>query len=364
LLTLASELALERARVVICDTLEHRASLVHCNASAMIVDASIAPYSNYSDGDWLSFVEEQARANRPVCWLLPKTDRDRTRSLSQLLLERSIPCEVLGFDDRAPLPLRELNVAVTRPRAQQKTLSRLLRAMGAESWDFAAIEVRAAPDPAVLRSAVDRVGSAQVLAFTSANGVDAFFDALAERSKDARALAGVVVASIGAATSARLRERGVIADLCAREAVGESLAQSILERLGDRAHGAKVMVVRAVRGRATLVEALRAAGVEVDLVLAYETAPSSTLGALRAALEQGAIDVMTFASGSAIDAVLETLGSDARQLLAPVTIATVGPVTTAHAQSVGLSVPVQAAKPSDEALVEALCAHFVRVRGR
>lgn len=363
LLTLAGVMALERASVVICDALEHRASIVHASASAVIVDATAAPYSGYSEGDWLSFVEEHARAHRPICWLLPAPDRGRAESLARRLLERSIACETHGFD-RPQLALRELNVAVTRPRAQQKSLSRLLRAMGAESWDFAAIEARPAPDPAALLAAVDRVASAHVLAFTSANGVDAFFDAMCERSKDARALAGVLVASIGAATSERLRERGVVADVCASESVGESLAKSIVDRLGDRARGARVMVVRAVRGRATLVDSLRQSGVEVELVLAYETAPSAMLGGLRPALERGAIDVVTFASGSAIDAVFDALGADALQLLAPVTIATVGPVTTAHAQAVGLPVHVQAATPSDEALVGALCEHFVRARGR
>jgi uroporphyrinogen-III synthase len=364
LLTLASVIALERARVVICDALEHRASIVYGSASAVIVDATLAPYSSYSEGDWLSFVEEHTRAHRPVCWLLPASDRARAESLTRRLLDRSIACEALGFDDRAPLPLRGLNVAVTRPRAQQQSLSRLLRSMGAESWDFAAIEARPAPDHAALLAAVDRVSAAQVLAFTSANGVDAFFEALGERSKDARALAGVLVASIGAATSERLRERGVIADVCASESVGQSLAKSIIERLGDRASGARVMVVRAVRGRATLVDALRESGIEVDLVLAYETAPSAMLAGLRSALEQGVIDVVTFASGSAIDATFDALGPDALQLLAPVTIATVGPVTTEHARSVGLTVHVQAATPSDEALVSALREHFVRARGR
>lgn len=364
LLTLAGVVALERASVVICDALEHRASIAHASAAAVIVDATVAPHSGYSEGEWLSFVEQHARAQRTVCWLLPASQRDRAASLAQRLLERSIGCEAHGFE-RAPLALHGLNVAVTRPRAQQKSLSRLLRAMGAESWDFAAIETRPAPDATALLAAVDRVASAQALAFTSANGVDAFFDALGQRSKDARALAGVLVASIGAATSERLRERGVIADVCASESVGESLGKSIVERLGaERARGAKVMVVRAVRGRATLVDALRQSGVEVELVLAYETAPSAMLGGLRSALEQGAIDVVTFASGSAIDAVFDALGADALQLLAPVTIATVGPVTTAHAQSVGLSVHVQAATPSDEALVEALREHFVRARGR
>jgi uroporphyrinogen-III synthase len=363
LITLAGVIALERARVVICDALEHRASIVHASATATVIDATATPYSAYDEADWLSLVEAQASAHRPVCWLLPASDHARASSIAGSLNARGVACEALGFDDE-PRPLRELNVALTRPRAQQKGLARLLCARGAESWDFAAIEARPAPDRSALLAAVDRVASAHVLAFTSANGVDAFFDALDERAKDTRALAGVLVASIGAATSERLRQRGVIADVCASEAVGESLAKSIVDHLGDRAPGARVMVVRAVRGRATLVQALRERGIEVELVLAYETTSSAMLSGLRAALERGAIDVVTFASGSAIDAVFDALGTDALQLLAPVTIATVGPVTTAHARSVGLTVHVQAAIPSDEALVDALCEYFVRTRGQ
>lgn len=361
LITLAGVVALGRARVVICDALEHRALVADCAADAELIDRASAPYLAWSKTQCVELAARRALAGVEVCWLVGGALA--ADALARSLAALGVRAELVGFDS-ALLALHSLNVAVTRPRAQQRTLATLLRAHGASSWDFSAIEVRPNRDEAPLRAAIDGIGSASVVAFTSANGVDAFFSALGVGGKDARALAGVLVASIGDATSERLREYGIVADLRSRESVGESLAERILERLGSHACGARVTVVRAVRGRASLVDALRAAGVEVQLVPAYDTAPSERLSGLRAALEQGAIDVVTFASGSAIDAVLAALGDDALQLLSPVTIATVGPVTTAHARSASLAVHVEADSPSDASLVRALCEHFTWVRGR
>jgi uroporphyrinogen-III synthase len=361
-ITPAGVLALGRADVVIGDPVAHRAWLSHASPGCLVVEAPRAQ----SAREWVEVVARHASAGRAVCWIVAASDAAALASIAVALNERSVSSEWMieaNSDPSAePSALVGINVAITRPRAQQSALAGMLRSRGANCWDFAAIEVRALTDRAPLLAAVDRVQRSAVLAFTSANGVDAFFDAIDERGFDARLLAPCSVASVGRATSERLRARGVRADIAAAESVGESLAEAILAALGARAASAKVMVVRAVRGREGLVRALTDAGIEVDLVHAYDTVASASLDGLRAALESGTLDVVTFASGSAVDATLNALGADALQLLSPVTIATVGPVTTQHARAAGLTVHCQAEHASDESLVRALDAHFARAR--
>ncbi len=365
-ITPAGVLALGRADVVIGDPFAHRAWLSHAHPGCLVVEAPRAQAAR----EWVEIVARHASAGRAVCWIVDVSEAAALRSTVDALTDlgvsteaiATVPADAAVGHSGEPSALVGLNIAITRPRAQQSALAGMLRARGANCWDFAAIEVRALNDRAPLLAAIDRVQRAAVLAFTSANGVDALFDAIDERGFDARLLAPCSVASVGRATSDRLRARGVRADISAAESAGESLAEAILAALGPRAAGARVMVVRAVRGREGLVRALTDAGVEVDLVFAYETVASASLDGLRAALESGTLDVVTFASGSAVDATLGALGGDALQLLSPVTIATVGPVTTQHARAAGLSVHCQAEHASDESLVQALGAHFARAR--
>jgi uroporphyrinogen-III synthase len=74
---------------------------------------------------------------------------------------------------------------------------------------------------------------------------------------------------------------------------------------------------------------------------------------LAAALEQGAVDAVTFASPSAVRSVVAALGGSAR-LLERMVLAAIGPTTAAELRAAGLSVAVQPASASGPALAEAL----------
>src|SRR5262249_15945766 len=90
--------------------------------------------------------------------------------------------------------------------------------------------------------------------FTSSNGVDRFFEALGRTARDARALGTARVGVIGPGTRAALERRGIVADVTAREFVGEGLAREIVQS-GAR----RVLIPRAMTARDTLPEILRQA---------------------------------------------------------------------------------------------------------
>lgn len=258
------------------------------------------------------------------------------------------------FDVR---PLFGKRVLVTRTKAQAAGTARMLRERGAEPVVAPAIELAPPPDPARFERAVAELSRYDVVAFTSANAVDALFDALAAKRKDARAFGAAKVASIGPGTAAALERRGLVPDLIAREYRGEGLADAILEALGPSTGAPRrVLLPRALVAREALPEALRAAGLEVDVVAAYETRAASRerRDELAAELAAGRIDAVLFTSSSTVTHLCEALGDDAAALLGKTTVATIGPITSDEARAHGLRVDVSAEAFTIPGLLDAL----------
>ncbi len=257
------------------------------------------------------------------------------------------------FDRR---PLLGWRVAVTRAREQAPALARRLRAVGAAPLVVPTIELHPPADLGPLDRAAREASRYDWVALTSANGVASFFAALDRQGLDARALGGVRVAAIGPGTAEALRERGVRADLVPGEYRGEALAEALL---GASERPPRVLLPRAAVARDVFPDAIRAAGGEVDVVTAYvaRRPDASTADRLRAWLAEGSVDVITLTASSTVTHLLELLGDDARERLAGVTLASIGPITTATAERAGLTVAVTASTYTLEGLVDALEQH-------
>ena len=273
----------------------------------------------------------------------------------------SLRASMKWFDQQ---PLFGRRIVVTRPEHQAEDMARQLRAKGAEAVVVPAITIVAPPEPARLDAALDVLGSYDLVAFTSANGVDCVFEALARLRRDARVFGGALVAAIGPGTEAALARRAIFADVLAAEFRGEGLAEAILAKLGS--HPAptgkrrRVLILRALTARDALPAALRASGVEVDIVAAYETkpAPIGALQALARDLEARTIDAVTFTSGSTVRELAHALAPRAKELLEGTIVAAIGPVTADVARDEGLRVDLVASEYTVAGLIDALERHF------
>jgi len=186
------------------------------------------------------------------------------------------------------------------------------------------------------------------LVVTSQNAVGFVWGALRAAGLDARALAGVRIACVGKSTSDALLERGLAADVVPSRFV----AESVLEALGarDDVRGSRVLYVAAEGARDVLPVGLRRLGCTVDLIPAYRTiAGGEGADALRAALESGRVDAVTFASASAVRGYVEAVGKHASRAPA----VTIGPVTSAAARTAGLVVAAESREASIAGLVDA-----------
>ncbi|MDB4993945.1 MAG: Uroporphyrinogen-III methyltransferase [Myxococcaceae bacterium] len=266
--------------------------------------------------------------------------------------------DALAWFDRRPLFGKR--VLVTRAADQASSTARLLGERGARVVLLPTIEVHAPSDPAPMERAIAALGTASaswdLVAFTSANGVERAWSELHRQKRDARAFGGLLVAAIGPATAAALEARGVHPDIVAAELKGEGLAAAILAQRPKSSPAPRVLLLRALVARDALPEALREAGCTVDIVPVYETKPASAAAgaALAEQLESGSIDAVTLTSSSTATHLVALLGGRAPVLLGKTRVASIGPITTETATQLGIRVDVTADPHTVPALIESL----------
>jgi uroporphyrinogen III methyltransferase/synthase len=261
----------------------------------------------------------------------------------------------------AKQPLFGKRVLVMRAREQAGNAASLLRERGADPVVVPMIEIHPPSDPSAMIDAASALGGRyDWVVLTSANGVERFCAELERQGRDARAFGKARIAAIGPGTAAALERRGLTADLVAKEHRQEGLADQLLAAMGGAK--ARVLLARAEVARDVLPDALRAAGVDVDVVAVYATRapPRPPLGALSALLEAGEIDVVIFTSSSTVDHLCDALEAGAVTLLAKTCVASIGPITTEAAQKRGIRVDVMAAQYTVVGLVTALEKHFAK----
>ncbi|HUP48299.1 MAG TPA: uroporphyrinogen-III C-methyltransferase [Thermoanaerobaculia bacterium] len=256
--------------------------------------------------------------------------------------------EVINWFETRPLFGRK--VIVTRAREQASQLVQLLLDSGADVLQFPTIEIA----PPESWESLDAVigGRYDLVVFTSVNGVRAYFDRLSSRGKDARALAGVVIAAVGETTAAELRGRGVVPDLVPERFQSAAL----LPMLDQEQRGVRTAVIRAAEGSGELIDELRGRGGEVDLGVAYRTvAVENDLDELRRLIAEEAIDVVTFTSGSTVEHFFGPLTPEERgRVFARAMIASIGPTTSEAIRRYGRAPDVEAPAASVQALHDAV----------
>jgi len=250
-------------------------------------------------------------------------------------------------------------VLVTRAEGQAEKLVAMLRERGAEPLVVPTIAFEPPTDPALLQNALASLRDYGWVLFTSENGVRFFWESLTRQGLDARALGNAQLGAVGPGTAQALEAHGVRADVVAKEFRGEGLAQAVLDAMGtDRP---RVLLARAEEAREVLPDTLRTAGCVVDVVPVYVTRAAKGAGErLRELFAGRGVDAVMFTSASTVGSFCDALGPAAKELLAAVKVASIGPITTEAAQKRGLDVAITAGSHTLPALVDALEASYGR----
>jgi len=261
--------------------------------------------------------------------------------------------EVVGLRDSLnwfeKRPLSGKRIVVTRTRKQASVLSNKLRSFGAQVIELPTIRIE---PPTDLREFAELVQDAHIydwIVFTSANGVEAFFEIFFKLYDDAREIGGARIAAIGPATARRVKDFRFHVDLQPDEFIAEAVAKEF--RKQSSIENARILVVRAEKARDVLPKELSAAGAIVDEAFAYRTVPETrdTTGARRQLAKEGA-DLITFTSSSTVENFL-ALGLPWPKGMQ---IASIGPITSKTARDHGLEIDIEAHRHDIDGLVEAI----------
>jgi uroporphyrinogen III methyltransferase/synthase len=247
----------------------------------------------------------------------------------------------------AARPLFGRTVLVTRPAGQADALADRLADLGAAVLVQPAIEIGPPASWAPVDAAIEKLSSFQWLVFSSANGVHAFLDRLAEQGRDLRALGAVRLAAIGPATAEALAAYHLKCDVQPADYRAEALAESLL----PVALGQRVLLVRASRGREVLAESLAAAGAEVTQVVAYESRDvSSPAAEIVESLAANQIDWVTVTSSAIARSLVGLFGAELKKTK----LVAISPLTAGVLADAGFPAAAVATRYTTDGLVDAL----------
>lgn len=250
-------------------------------------------------------------------------------------------------------PLFGRRIAVTRTRKQSSALIRRLRDLGADAYELPTIRIEPPEHPEVFRQAVAEAHHYDWIVFTSPNGVDAFMKEFDTLFSDAREIGAVRFATIGPATSARLKAWRYAVDLQPEEFVAEKVVEAFKKEVS--LENLRILLPRAAEARDVLPKQLEAMGALVDDVAAYRTVPETgdPAGGVRRFRQEGA-DVITFTSSST------ATNFAALDLTLPrgLKTASIGPITSETLTELGFNVDIEASEYDIPGLVRAILDYF------
>lgn len=236
-------------------------------------------------------------------------------------------------------PLRGMTVALTGTARMTEKLSALLQRAGARCFVAQRSELSVLPFSVDVEALND--GRTHWLVFTSPNGVQVFFDRLAEQRSDLRALHNCRLATIGQGTAQALERRGVYPALCPAVYNSEALVQ---ELCGTVRGGEDILLYRSAFGSPLLYERLRERFPVRDI-------PTYTLRASELSPELGQADHLVFCSAGGVEAFFHAGGTVSKKTRC----VCIGEVTAAALHRRGVEQFQIADTATAEGVVDAIC---------
>lgn len=254
-------------------------------------------------------------------------------------------------------PLLGQRIVVTRARSQNAELTGKLSALGAEVLELPLIRTTAPTNRDALVDAIAELNSYQWLVFTSANGVDWFFEQFFRAFDDLRDIGGVRIAAVGPATAAKLQALHLKVDVIPKKHTAAEVARAINDY--ESVENLNICLLRAAKATPDLPQELQAAGAIVDDIPVYETVAETEdrLGHAAHFEEHGA-DWLTFTAASTVEFFHARF--DLPKLLQKqpqLRIATIGPETSKALAVLGLEPAVEADDHTADGLVDAIRRH-------
>lgn len=167
------------------------------------------------------------------------------------------------------LPLFGSRILVTRPAGRNGKLTEILSGLGADVVEKPAVSTRIRDCGEQFAHILSEISTYAYLVFTSAAGVDYFFELLRKTGRDIRCIGNIKLAVIGSATGDALLYRGLMPDLMPEHFNGRSLGRRIRQSVQA---GGKVLLMRSSMGSMELVKEIESDGqIQVTDFAIYDT---------------------------------------------------------------------------------------------
>jgi uroporphyrinogen III methyltransferase/synthase len=250
-------------------------------------------------------------------------------------------------------PLSGLRIVVTRSRAQAGKLTAALRELGADVRELPLIRREPPPDLREFAELVQDAHGYEWIVFTSANGVDTFFEIFDKLYDDAREIGGTRFAAVGAATAQRIKERHYHVDLVAESFHAESLVETFQKETG--VENVKILVVRPQETSGALAAGLAKLGAIVDEAIAYRTVPETEdRTRARQRLEEEGADLVVFTSSSTV----RNFFAARPKMPDGIRFASIGPVTTKTLAEFGIKPSIEAKHHDINGLINSIAESY------
>ena len=238
------------------------------------------------------------------------------------------------------LPLSGKRLVVTRAAKQSSGITARLNALGAEVIETPMIETR----PVDVKEWQD-LANFDILAFTSTNGVESFFNQLFASGYDVRVLAGKKIASVGKITEKKLLEYGIRCDYVPEDHTGECLGKLLAKTSSE----SRILLLQGNLADDTLPKLLPNA----TRWVVYETLPVSELPEWKREAVASA-DAVVFASTSAVENFVKVMPQSTEGGAEPRISFCIGRMTETAARNHGFE-----AVTSDETTMDSLVKKIV-----
>ena len=227
-------------------------------------------------------------------------------------------------------PLSGKRILVTGSRNMAFCLEEEFDKYGAETIAISLVET--IPDYSSCDDKLNEIEKYSWLVFTSANGVNIFFDRLRDLKTDVRKLANIKFAVVGTSTRKALEKYGLYADFVPSKFTSKTLADELAQILTDKD---RVLIVRGKQGKNFIEDKFTSMAVDFDKICIYETIQDE-----RRADEVRRIcrdvDYIVVTSGSGARALKDMAGCEHENIVV------IGPVTKKDCEELGLSVKLVA----------------------
>ena len=270
----------------------------------------------------------------------------RENIISPALIVVGNVCEKnLAFFKKEILPLSCKNILLTATKALVEKMSPEFKKLGANICEMSLIATKEIEIDK--NTFVSELELATHILFTSANGVDIFFEKIKNYDIDVRSLYNKKICVIGSGSSEALKKYGVNADFIPSKFDSNSFVEEILPKLDKNS---RVLMLRANLGNDNLPNGLKTAGIEFRDISIYDTIIDYRRS-FELNKEIKKFDYVVVASASAAKALSEMIEDKSALLNRVVSI---GPVTTKALREFGIEELITAKQYDVKGIVDAI----------